>query len=88
MKTMTDPQGFALAGVKTKRVVLFFLLSLALIGAFALRPPAEVLVGGAMRAQAIDMLAAELNKHYVFPDTAKQIETLLRSGSRMANTMQ
>jgi hypothetical protein len=65
---MTDPRGLALV----------FMLFLALIGAFALMPPAEVVVDGAMRAQAIDTLVAELNQHYVFPDTAKQIETLLR----------
>jgi C-terminal processing protease CtpA/Prc len=40
--------------------------------------PRDVLVDGAMRAQAIDKLVAGLNQHYVFPDTAKQIETLLR----------
>jgi hypothetical protein len=78
MKTTTDPRGFALAGVKTKLVVLLFMLSLALIGAFAVMPPAEVVVDVAMRTQAIDTLVAELNQHYVFPDTAKQIETLLR----------
>jgi hypothetical protein len=78
MKAMTDPQGFALAGAKTKLVVLLFMLSLALIGRLALLPPAEVVLDGAIRTQAIDTLVAELNRHYVFPDTAKQIETLLR----------
>ena len=78
MKTMTDPQGFVLAGVKTKLVVRLFMLSLALIGAFAIMPPAEIVVDGAMRTQAIDTLVAELNHHYVFPETAKQMETLLR----------
>jgi hypothetical protein len=82
MKTMTDPQGFALAGVKTKFVVLFFFLSLALIGTFAVMTSAEVVVDDAMRTQAIDTLVAELKQHYVFPETAKQIETLLRKRQR------
>jgi hypothetical protein len=77
MKAMTDPQGFALAGAKTKLVVLLFMLSLVLIAAFAVMP-SEVVLDGAMRAQVIDTLVAELNRHYVFPTTAKQIETLLR----------
>jgi C-terminal processing protease CtpA/Prc len=38
----------------------------------------EVVVDGPMRAEAIDKLIAGLNQHYVFPYTARQIETLLR----------
>ncbi len=78
MKTMTEPQGFALGGARTKYIVLFLMLSLFLAGALALRPPADVVLDGAMRTQVIDALVAELNAHYVFPDTAKRVETLLR----------
>lgn len=78
MKTMKDPQGFELAGGKAKLVVALLLLFLVLTGAFAFRPPADVLLDGTMRTQAIDSLVTELNQHYVFPNTAKQIETLLR----------
>ncbi|MBD8529767.1 MULTISPECIES: S41 family peptidase [unclassified Massilia] len=78
MKTMNGPQGFELAGGKAKLVVALLLLSLVLTGAFALRPPDEVVLDGGMRMQAIDSLVMELNQHYVFPGTAKQIETLLR----------
>jgi hypothetical protein len=66
------------------------LLTLALIGTVAAlpllvpiwqqnRPRPNVVVDGAMRVQAIDALVANLNQHYVFPDKAKQIETLLRT---------
>lgn len=41
-------------------------------------PPPKVVVDRAMRTQAIDTLVARLNNHYVFPDKAKQIETVLR----------
>lgn len=78
MKTITDPRGFELAGGKAKLVVALVLLSLVLTGAFAFRQPDEVVLDGAMRTQAIDSLVMELNQHYVFPDAAKQIETLLR----------
>lgn len=82
MKTMTGTPGFALSGVKTKLVVALFMLSLVVLGMFALRPPPEVVLDGAMRTQVIDTLAAQLNAHYVFPDTAKQIEALLRKRLR------
>ncbi|RZA36259.1 MAG: hypothetical protein EOP92_06325 [Lysobacteraceae bacterium] len=78
MNAMIDPRGFELAGKKAKLVVALFLLSLALTATFAMMPPDEVALDGAMRTQAIDKLVAELNAHYVFPSTAKQIETLLR----------
>lgn len=78
MKTTTEPRGFELAGAKPKLVVAFFLLCLTLTGAFALMPPADVVVDRAMRTQTIDALVAELNQHYVFPATAKRIETVLR----------
>lgn len=78
MKTMNGAQGFELSGEKPKRVVALLLLSVVLTGAFALKPPDEVVLDGAMRTQAIDSLVMELNQHYVFPETAKQIETLLR----------
>jgi hypothetical protein len=68
--------------LKRKFFVILSLLSLALIVTVAALPalyrPHPVVVDGAMRTQAIDKLVAGLNQHYVFPDTAKQIETLLR----------
>lgn len=70
--------------MKRKLFIILSLLSLALIGTVTVLPVLprarlpEVVVDGAMRTQAIDMLVARLNQHYVFPDTAKQIETLLR----------
>ena len=78
MKAMIDSRGFELAGKKAKLVVALFLLSLVLTGTFAMMPPDEVVLDGAMRTQAIDSLVMELNQHYVFPDTAKRIEALLR----------
>jgi hypothetical protein len=42
------------------------------------QPRPKVLVDSAMRAQAIDTLATRLNEHYVFPEKAREIETLLR----------
>jgi len=38
----------------------------------------KVVVDKAMRTEAIDTLAATLNAHYVFPDKARQMETMLR----------
>jgi hypothetical protein len=75
--------------VKKKWLVLPSLLILASIGVFASmpvwrpiweeqRPRPKVVVDDAMRAQAIDTLVAGLNQYYVFPEKAKQIETLLR----------
>lgn len=78
---MTDPRGFALAGVKSRLVVILFMLALALIGALAVMP-AKFTLDGAMRAQVIEALAVELDQHYVFPDTAKQMEALLRQRQR------
>ena len=46
------------------------------------RPRPKVVVDIAMRAQAIDALAAQLNAHYVFPEKAQAIETLLRTRLR------
>jgi len=43
------------------------MLSLALAGMFALRPPDEVVLDRAKRTQAIDTLVTELNQHYVLP---------------------
>jgi hypothetical protein len=75
--------------VKKKWLVIPALLAVALVGTVAAlpvltpfwlehRPHPKVVVDGAMRAQAIDVLVTRLNQHYVFPDTAKQVETLLR----------
>jgi len=54
-------------GAKTRLVVLLVMLSLALAGMFALRPPDEVVLDRAKRTQAIDTLVTELNQHYVLP---------------------
>jgi hypothetical protein len=78
MKNTNDPQGFELTGGNAKLVVALLMLSLVLTGAFAFRRPDEVVLDDAIRMQAIDSLVMELNQHYVFPDTAKQIEILLR----------
>jgi hypothetical protein len=67
--------------LKRKFLVILSLLALALIGTVVAMPELysrAVVLDGAMRAQVIDELVTELNQHYVFPDTAKQIETLLR----------
>ncbi|WP_296943095.1 S41 family peptidase [uncultured Massilia sp.] len=91
---MTTSREFALAGATTRLAVLLVMSSLALAGAFALKPPADVVLDGAMRQQTIDALAVELHRHYVFPDKARQIETLLRQRLRdgkydaIANGMQ
>jgi hypothetical protein len=70
--------------LKRNLFVLLIVLSLALIGTAVALPELyrpflpEMAVDGAMRTQTIDTLVARVNQHYVFPDTAKQIETLLR----------
>ncbi|WLI89343.1 S41 family peptidase [Massilia sp. R2A-15] len=69
------------------------LVSVALIGMVAAlptilpmwqeyRPKPTVLIDRAVRAQAIDALVAEVHAHYVFPDKAEPIETLLRQRQR------
>ena len=61
--------------------VLLVLLALGLIGTVIALPDlfrTDTSVDGAMRTQAIDTLVARLDRHYVFPDKAKQIATLLR----------
>jgi hypothetical protein len=79
--------------MKKKWIVIPSLLLLASIGVFATmpvwrpvweqyRPRPKVVVDEAMRAQAIDKLVAGLNQYYVFPDKAKQIETVLRQHQR------
>jgi hypothetical protein len=47
------------------------------------RPQPKVTVDAAMRTQTIDMLVARLNQHYVFPEKAKEIETLLRERQKL-----
>lgn len=70
--------------MKRNLLVLLFVLSVAAIGTIAAMPELyrpylpEVAVDGAMRTETIDTLVARLDQHYVFPDTAKRIETLLR----------
>lgn len=68
--------------MKKKWIVIPSLLVLAVVGAFATKrmwmPVPKMAVDGAMRSEAIDTLVAKLNAHYVFPDKAKQVETVLR----------
>ena len=75
--------------MKKKWIVIPSLLVLTVIGAYAtmpvfrsfweeLRPRPKVVVDSAMRVEVVDMLVAKLNDHYIFPDKAKQIETVLR----------
>jgi retinol-binding protein 3 len=70
--------------MKRKLFIILSLLSFALIGTVAALPALYrprlpgVVVDGAMRTEAIDKLVTGLSRHYVFPDTAKQIGTLLR----------
>lgn len=47
------------------------------------RTQPTVAVDGPMRAQAIDTLVARLNQHYVFPEKAKAIESLLRERQKL-----
>jgi hypothetical protein len=79
--------------MKKKWIVIPSLLLAASVGVFAAmpvwrpvweqyRPRPKVVVDEAMRAQAIDKLVAGLNQYYVFPDKAKQIETVLRQHQR------
>lgn len=45
---------------------------------FSHRPQPRIIVDAGMRAQAVDTLITRLNEHYVFPEKAREIETLLR----------
>jgi retinol-binding protein 3 len=67
--------------LKRNVFVLLVVLSLALVGAVVALPALyrpDSVVDGPARAQAIDTLIARLDQHYVFPETARQIATLLR----------
>ncbi|MEO7496761.1 MAG: S41 family peptidase [Massilia sp.] len=75
--------------MKKKWIVIPSLLVLTTLGAAATmpmwrpvweshKPGPKLVVGSEMRTEAIDMLVARLNGHYIFPDKAKEIETLLR----------
>ncbi len=78
--------------VKIKWIVLPSLLVLAVLVAFTMpvikhfwdeyKPRPHVVVDGAMRSEAIDMLVATLNGRYIFPDKAKQMEAVLRQRQR------
>ena len=64
--------------MKRNWLVKFSLLLLALfVGLTVLHRP-DTTIDDAARSQAIDALVAGLNRYYVFPDKAKQIEALLR----------
>lgn len=74
--------------MKKKWLVIPCLLVLTAVTAFMLPalqhpwqsfgPQPESVLDHATRAQAIDTLVAKLNDHYVFPDKARKIETVLR----------
>ncbi|MCS0587681.1 S41 family peptidase [Massilia norwichensis] len=64
--------------MKKKWLVIPSLLLLALFAVFAATRRPGITVDGAMRAQTIDALVTGLNRYYVFPDKAKQVEKLLR----------
>lgn len=67
--------------MKRNVIVLLVVLSLALIGTIVALPALyrpQTTVDGPTRTQAIDTLIARLDQHYVFPETARQIKTLLR----------
>lgn len=72
-----------------QRAILFTCITLGgLPAAFAQTPqsapvdapaPTPFIIDSASRKEAIDALVASLNAHYVFPETARRIETFLRS---------
>lgn len=67
--------------MKRHVIVLLVVLSLALIGTVVALPALyrpDIAVDGPTRTQVIDTLIARLDQHYVFPETARQIKTLLR----------
>jgi C-terminal processing protease CtpA/Prc len=67
--------------LKRNVFVLLAVLLLGLIGTIVALPAlyrSDTAVDGTTRTQVIDTLVARLHQHYVFPDTATQIEALLR----------
>lgn len=78
-----------------KKIVLPCLLALTVVGVFAmsdlqrfwqqLGPEPKVVLDRTMRAQTIDTLVAKLNDHYVFPDIARKIETVLHQRQQEGN---
>ena len=74
--------------MKMKWFVMPAMLVLAVVGVFTLpllkhfwdeyKPRPTVVVDGAMRAEAIDMLVSALHGRYIFPEKAKQMELVLR----------
>ncbi|QOY93531.1 S41 family peptidase [Massilia sp. UMI-21] len=74
--------------MKKKWIVISSVLALTMLVVFTMpilkvlwqqfRPKPTVVVDRAMRSQAIETLVAKMNSHYIFPDKARQIETLLR----------
>lgn len=79
--------------MKKKWIVIPSLLVLTVVGAMSTQPmwrplwdnvmpQPEIVVDRAMRAEAVDTLVAKLNDYYVFPDKAKQMETVLRQRQR------
>lgn len=78
--------------MKKKWIVIPSLLVLIVIVALAMpvlqllwhqfKPRPEVVVDNAMRSETIDTMVAKLNEHYIFPDKAKHIETIVRQRQR------
>ncbi|QBE61769.1 S41 family peptidase [Pseudoduganella lutea] len=75
--------------MQKKWIVIPSLLALAMVGAVVtqpmwrplwerVNPPPKMAIDRAMRSQTIDTLVAKLNEHYIFPDKARAIETVLR----------
>lgn len=67
--------------MKKNWIVLPSLLWLASTGAIA-SPPPQVALTRATQVEVVDALVAKLNANYVFPDKAKQVETVLRQRQR------
>jgi hypothetical protein len=64
-----------------KNWIVLSLLMFTVLGWFAakeFRPRRDETVDRALRSEVIDTLVTKLNAHYVFPEKARQIETLLR----------
>lgn len=65
-----------------KWIAIPAVLTVAALGAYAAMPKQKISVNSAMRSEAIDALVAKLNEHYVFPEKAKQMESVLRQRQR------
>ena len=61
---------------------LVFLPDLARLW-FSHRPRPRMTIDAALRTQTIDALIAKLNRHYVLPEKAREIEALLRQRQKL-----